>query len=136
MSNLNLPNMSYDSLINRKPGKIAYETHLAHKRHGVTGEVLECQVRHHGSLIARIRKNEIEISNSGWHSPTTANRLNTIALDNRAGAVGIKGGIMEHFMAWTRGPRGGLKRHNPINVGSYFLKIDRNSVTYPLPEVI
>lgn len=135
MSNLNLPNMSYESLVNRKPGKIAYETTLTHKRHGVTGEVLECQIRHHGNLIARISPDNIEISNCGWHSPTTANRLSTITADNRAGSVGIKDGMMEFFTAWTRGPRGGLKRHNPISVGSYFLKIGRNSVTFPMPEV-
>lgn len=135
MSNLNLPNMSYESLRDTPAGKLAYATTLTHVQGSDTGHFLECQVRHHGNLIARIRKDEIEISNCGWHSPTTANRLNKVAVDNRAGSVGIKDGMMEFFNAWTRGPRGGLKRHNPIHVGRYFLKIDRNSVTYPLPEV-
>lgn len=93
MSNLKLPRMTFDNLAPKartdKRVKIAYATEIA----WVTDKVV---VYHHGNHIATLGKDFTLLTNAGWHSRTTANRLHTIAMDNGAGfGIGIKGGIME-----------------------------------------
>lgn len=56
-------------------------------------------VRHHGSPVAKIFKGywgvEVEICNWGWHSVTTAHRINAAMVDNGVPLrCAIRGGIM------------------------------------------
>lgn len=76
MSNLKLPSMSYASLTSRNNGTLAYATTLTVTPHKCA------EVRHHGNLIAEIGPDGLWISNAGWDSSTTANRLRVILRDN------------------------------------------------------
>lgn len=87
MSNLSLPKMTYVTLSGMlsnaeakgksNPLKIAYETTIERIR----GTVI--LVRHHGNPIAEIGPYYFTLDNAGWHSVTTANRLNQILKDNQ-----------------------------------------------------
>lgn len=90
MTNLKMPNMSYDNLremLKDSTGdtkKIAYATHarLSH------GDVI--YVYHHGNTIAAILPDRVNLSNAGYHTKTTAHRLNLIACANGVGKVYIR----------------------------------------------
>lgn len=93
MSNLKLPRMTFANLSTKakagKRVKIAYATEIACNAD-------EVMVYHHGNHIATLGKDFTLLTNAGWNSRTTANRLHTIAMDNGAGfGIGIKGGLME-----------------------------------------
>lgn len=99
MSNLILPTMTRDNLTRvilskrggnaEKPVKIAYATHAK-----LQGD--EVRVYHHGNQIASLTPNRVWMSNAGWHTVTTANRLHRIAIDNGLSVgVGIKNFRME-----------------------------------------
>lgn len=89
MSNLSLPKMTHVTLTNmllnaeakgkRGPLKIAYETTIE-RTPGTNHNIL---VRHHGNPIADIGPDFFTLDNAGWHSVTTANRLNHILRDNQ-----------------------------------------------------
>ena len=82
MSNLKLPKMSFDNLSKlTKPGeskKIAYETWAYQYNDG------SISVIHHSSVIANISEggSKLYITNAGWGSPTTRNRIDQILRDS------------------------------------------------------
>ena len=87
MSNLNLPRMTYVTLNGMLRNayargnnvvKLAYETTAS--RWQDSNVVV---IYHHGNQIAEIGENHITLDNAGWHSRTTANRLNAILRDNQ-----------------------------------------------------
>ena len=91
MSNLQLPVMSYENLSALKvgkTGKIGYATHIDQDDKAVT-------VFHHGHPIALLTPNCIELNNRGYHTRTTADRLNRVATANGAGHVRIRDGVMQ-----------------------------------------
>ena len=80
MSNLKLPTMSYSSLSDLVGSKwrvpLAYATHAER-----VGDAI--YVKHHESVIAVIEPDRVWITNAGYASSTTANRLRTILRDNQ-----------------------------------------------------
>ena len=96
MSNLKLPNMSYENLLTLTPEnsawkKIAYATFIDQ------GSLNPNSVRimHHESVIAVVSANSVTLDNHGYDSSTTANRLSKIAYDNGIDArIAIRGGEM------------------------------------------
>lgn len=97
MSNLNLPEMDYYTLrqianSDRNSGKpwakIGYQTWI--RRDGA--HVL---VKHHDTVIADISQTAVKLFHEGYHSSTTANRMNRILYANCGHHVGIKNGSLE-----------------------------------------
>ena len=106
MSNLNLPQMTYDnlsSLLNGREKQIAYAT-TAYAHDGYVS------VYHHSSLIAEIHRDEVILTNAGYESSTTTNRLQHILRDNQIPySVRIKqfrNVLEKHLKDGTRVPRG------------------------------
>lgn len=90
MSNLQLPLMSFDNLATMKvpaSGKIAHNTYIRRNPDNV-------EVIYHTTVIAIIRPGRVSISNGGWATRTTADRLNAIMRDNGFGHVNIRQGEM------------------------------------------
>lgn len=90
MSNLKLPCMSFDNLASMRvpaSGKIAHNTWI--KRFPGSVDVI-----YHTTVIATVYRDKVAISNGGWHTVTTANRLNAITRDNGYGYVSIRNGEM------------------------------------------
>ena len=92
MSNLQLPTMSYENLSTLSvgsSGKIGYATHIDRdeERERIT-------VFHHGHPISIIGRDWVTLDNCGYHTRTTADRLNRIATANGIGRVGIRQGVM------------------------------------------
>lgn len=90
MSNLQLPCMSFDNLSTMRvprSSKIAHNTWIRRNADNV-------EVIYHTTVIAIIYRDRMEISNGGWPTVTTANRLNAIARDNGYGYVNIRQGEM------------------------------------------
>ena len=90
MSNLKLPRMSFENLATMKvppSGKIAYNTWI--RRNADSVEVI-----YHTTVIAILRPGRVSISNGGWATRTTADRLNAIMRDNGMGFVNIRQGEM------------------------------------------
>ena len=92
MSNLKLPNLSYNNLKALAAGRyaktIAYATTATDSDDFIT-------VSHHGNEIADVRENDVTLLTAGWHSQTTAARLNRLLMDNVANTpyrVGIRDG--------------------------------------------
>lgn len=90
MSNLKLPAMDYHNLrqlANAGNGeawtKIAYQTWI--RRDGA-----EIHVKHHNSVIARVSLTKTVIDNHGYHTTTTANRLDRIVYANTGMHVCIR----------------------------------------------
>lgn len=94
MSNLSLPKMTYVTLSGMlsnaeakgkfNPLKIAYETTIERLPRTVNGTPrYVILVRHHRNPIAEIGPDYFTLDNAGWHSVTTANRLNRILRDNQ-----------------------------------------------------
>lgn len=97
MSNLKLPAMDYYSLRQvandeKNSGKhwikIAYQTFI--RRDGA--HVL---VKHHETVIADISQTAVKLYHEGFHTRTTANRLNHILYSNCGHHVGMKNGHLE-----------------------------------------
>ena len=94
MTNLIFPNASYESLMRQleptggEVKKIAYKTQAAIDRR------VNVAIWHHGNPIALIGKDSVRLSNAGFHTRTTADRLHRIARDNGVGSVFILDGIM------------------------------------------
>ena len=97
MSNLNLPEMDYYTLrqianSDRNSGKpwvkIGYQTFIRLDGSHVL-------VRHHDTVIADISTTQVYLYHGGYHSPTTANRLNKILFANCGFHVGIKNRTLE-----------------------------------------
>lgn len=90
MSNLKLPCMSFDNLSTMKvpaSGKIAHSTWI--KRFPGSVDVI-----YHTTVIATVYRDKVAISNGGWATRTTADRLNAITRDNGLGYVNIRQGEM------------------------------------------
>ena len=90
MSNLQFPHMSFDNLSTMSvpaSGKIAHNTWI--RRNSDSVEVI-----YHTTVIAVIYRDRVVISNGGWPTRTTADRLNAILRDNGYGSVNIRQGEM------------------------------------------
>lgn len=97
MSNLKLPELTYDNLNrllgNRDAKTIAYATTA---QRDVTEDCIT--VCHHGNPIAHFYGDweVVHVSNAGWHSPTTTARIHAVLTDNGTGwGCGIKKGRAE-----------------------------------------
>jgi hypothetical protein len=85
MSNLKLksktdPISLHLFLGNRTTRILGYETTVTRMSEG---EDSWFKIKHHGSTVARIHSWQVEVSNAGYSSPTTRNRLGKILNDNR-----------------------------------------------------
>lgn len=82
MTNLKLPPLTYDSLsaiLAWQPcSKIGYATTI--ERDYRYKDVIS--IVHHGSVIADVAPNEVFLRKVGYHSQTTAHRLNRVCVDN------------------------------------------------------
>lgn len=81
MSNLKLPAMDYANLrkltgLRGTWTKIAYQTWVR------MADDATVEVKHHDSIIARVSLTKTVIDNHGYHTVTTANRLNRIVYAN------------------------------------------------------
>ena len=92
MSNLKLPNLSYNNLKALAGGRynktIAYATTATDSDDIIT-------VSHHGNEIADITKDNVTLLTCNWHSQTTAARLNRLLVENVPNTpyrVGIRDG--------------------------------------------
>ena len=95
MSNLKLPSLEYANLRKlalARPDKfwvpIAYKTWVALVDNRV-------QVKHHDTVIATVDSTKVVVTHGGYHTRTTANRLNAIVYANCGFWVGIKNGELE-----------------------------------------
>lgn len=94
MSNLKLPELTYDNLNqllgNRDARTIAYAT-AAIRDHDMI------EVTHHHNTIAMLFPDgTVQVTNAGWHSPTTTARIHAVLADNGTGwGCGIKKGRAE-----------------------------------------
>lgn len=114
MSNLNFPRTNYDALdrlMRNRYGNpvaaktIAYATTCQRNNlyHEIGGEDDYFIIQHHGSSIAQVSRDAVEVTNAGWHSRTTMDRLGRILADNCTGwSCGLKGGRAElrHRESW------------------------------------
>lgn len=96
MSNLKLPDISYSNLVQIAGDdwkKIAYETYakrVPNYERGLTA----VYVRHFNSTIAIVLPDVVVVDNHGYHTRTTANRLNEIVFSNTGHHIGITKGVM------------------------------------------
>ena len=88
MSNLKLPTMTIENLkrVHSRDGKIGYKTDIMWNT-----DKTKVGIYHHDSLIAVIDESGtagyeriVSVSNAGWDSKTTIDRLNRILRDNTA----------------------------------------------------
>lgn len=89
-----LPNLSYDNLRDlmgtRSRKNVGYATVATWEPSS-----RKFTIFHHGSAIATIKRNRVEVSNAGWRSVTTADRMGSVLNDNSCGVhVGITKGEM------------------------------------------
>lgn len=79
MSNLKLANThprNLRKLTERGVGRVGHNTNV------VRGPAGEYVIYYHGNVIAVIEDFAVYITNAGWDTPTTRNRLNIILRDN------------------------------------------------------
>lgn len=85
MSNLNLGNVSFDMLRGRLGGryniKLAYATEATQSIQD--GETV-VRIYHHDTMIAELTKDSVRVSNRGYDSSTTRNRIHSILRGNGA----------------------------------------------------
>lgn len=115
MSNLKLPHMSFDNLSTMRvpaSGKIAHNTWIRRNPDSV-------EVIYHTTIIAIIYPGRVTISNGGWATRTTANRLNAILRDNGIGSVNIRKGEMFYT------PKGDKVGPDSIPVTGDYLTVTR-----------
>ncbi len=99
MSNLKLPNLSYSNLqeilSTKSRVRIAYATEVMR---AYVGKQESMVLLHHDNIIASMPDADtLYIDNHGWHSRTTAQRIDRILMDNGFGPqvrVGIRQGEM------------------------------------------
>lgn len=86
MTNLKLPSLNYPELAELLRNRGSWEVTIGYKTKATLWHTSpgypEIEVLHHGNEIASIEPYKIWLSNAGWHSATTADRLNRIAKDN------------------------------------------------------
>lgn len=94
MSNLKLPTMTIENLKKVRPrdGRIGYKTNIMWNENRT-----KVGIYHHNSLIAVIDESGyagheriVSISNAGWASKTTVDRLNRILIENTSGYYGAR----------------------------------------------
>ena len=82
MTNLKLPPLTYDSLnallAGRPYRKIGYATTV--ERDYRYKDIIS--IVHHGAVIADVSQGEVYLRQAGYHSQTTAHRLNRVCVDN------------------------------------------------------
>lgn len=85
MSNLNLPTLTVANLNNLRHNdnrrNLAFAT-VSHRFWDDNSADYGYMIQHHRSIIADIRLDRIAIGNAGWHSRTTADRLNRVLRHN------------------------------------------------------
>lgn len=92
MSNLKLPNLSYSNLKALTGGR--YGKTIAYATTATDSDTL-ITVSHHGNEIADVSADSVILMTAGWHSQTTAARLNRLLVDNLSNTpyrVGIRDG--------------------------------------------
>ena len=90
MSNLKLPCMSFENLTTMHvpaSGKIAHNTWIRRNSDNV-------EVIYHATVIAIVYRDRVVISNGGWATRTTADRINAVTRANGFGFVNIRQGEM------------------------------------------
>lgn len=80
MSNLKLPNMNWAKLQESKKATLGYKTTALYNE-----DYNSLGIYHHDNMIAVLGEEEIYLTNSGWISSTTTNRLHKILTDNVGG---------------------------------------------------
>lgn len=113
MSNLKLPPMSFDHLSTMevpRSGKIAHNTWIKRSPDWV-------EVIYHTTAIAIIYRDKVKITNGGWATRTTADRLHAITRDNGYGSINIRQGEM----LYTR--KGGKFGPDSVLVSSGYLTV-------------
>jgi len=96
MTNLKLPSLTWHSLERLTGGRaratIGYKTTATANADGMFGTFA---IRHHGSIIAYVGIDRVQLRHAGWDSITTAHRLNRVCVDNGLSVrVGIRQGIL------------------------------------------
>lgn len=110
MSNLKLPTLTFDSLdrlITTRAGKPAYTS----KTVAYATTVERCDfgdgdhfvVKHHGSPIAAISRDEVLVTCAGWTSVTTLARVQAVLRDNRTGVHACRRNWCAYFGVWQDG---------------------------------
>lgn len=97
MSNLKLPALDFDSLdrlITDRAGNpaytsktVAYATTIERCNFGQGDYFI---VKHHGSSIASISRDEVMVTCAGWTSLTTLTRVSAVLRDNRTGVYACR----------------------------------------------
>lgn len=117
MSNLIFPRTDYaalDTLMRNRAGNpvqgktIAYATTCQRENlySEIGGKDDYFIIQHHGSSIAQVSRDAVEVNNAGWASRTTLDRLGDILLSNHTGwTCGIKDGMAEFRQFATVGGR-------------------------------
>lgn len=107
MSNLIFPRTDYaalDSLMCNRYGTpvqsktIAYATtcQRVNLYDNLGGEDDYFIIQHHGSSIAQVSRDTVQVTNAGWTSRTTTDRLGRVLADNNTGwSCGIAKGVAE-----------------------------------------
>ena len=90
MTNLKMPNMSHDNLRELLEGSGGKPKKIAYASHAMMWEDETIAVYHHENLIAAILPDIVRLTNAGWHTKTTAHRLDLIAYANGVGRVRIR----------------------------------------------
>lgn len=110
MSNLKLPTLDFDSLdrlITDRAGNPAYTS----KTVAYATTVERCNigdddyfiVKHHGSSIASVSRDEVMVTCAGWTSVTTLHRVNAVLLDNRTDVHACRRNWTARFGIWQDG---------------------------------
>lgn len=97
MSNLKLPALDFDSLdrlITDRAGNpaytsktVAYATTIERCNFGQGDYFI---VKHHGSSIASVSRDEVMVTCAGWTSLTTLARVSSVLRDNRTGVYACR----------------------------------------------
>lgn len=135
MSNLKLPALDFDSLdrlIVNRAGEPAYTS----KTVAYATTVERCNfgqgdyfiVKHHGSSIASVSRDEVMVTCAGWTSVTTLARISAVLRDNRTGVYACR----RNWCACLGFHRDGTEELVEMDTRSWY----RFSVDYanPLPD--
>lgn len=126
MTNLIFPNASYESLMRQLEPTGGEVKRIAYKTHAAIDRQVNVAIWHHDNPIALIGRDSVRLSNAGWTSKTTADRLNRIARDNGVGRVFIK-----DYTMWFE-PTEGLE----FMVGNDSRIADGSAITMDRPVLV
>lgn len=97
MSNLKLPALDFDSLdrlITNRAGNPAYTSktvaYATTVERGNIGAEDYFLIKHHGSSIASVSRDEVMVTCAGWTSLTTLARVSAVLRDNRTGVYACR----------------------------------------------